>query len=140
MLRDINQAIEEANCTCEEREDLQYQTEQAAQNIQSWKAHILRSVNQDAARHDILNSLDSKSAFIVLDWAMKYPPRKYRESQRDWFAKRGLPWHISVVTRKGEDGQLKALTFVHVFKTCSQDSTAVVAIIHDVLRQLSHQT
>ena len=25
---------------------------------------------------------------------MKYLPRKYRESQTDWFGKRGIPWHI----------------------------------------------
>ncbi len=68
---------------------------------------------------------------------MKFIPRKYGESQRDWFAKRGLPWHITVITKRNNDGNLQVLTFVHVFKSCSQDSTTVVAIIQDALSQLS---
>ena len=27
---------------------------------------------------------------VVLDWAMKFLPRKYRESQADWYGKRGI--------------------------------------------------
>lgn len=72
----------------------------ARKSIEAWKAHLLRSVNQDEARLDTLTKLDSKSVLIVLDWAMKYLPRKYRESQSDWFGKRGISWHIAVVTRK----------------------------------------
>ncbi|CAB3981551.1 SURP and G-patch domain-containing 1 [Paramuricea clavata] len=136
-LADICASLEEVNCPLEEKENMEYVTTQAAQHIRSWKAHILRSINQDAARHDILKVLDSHSALIVLDWAMKLIPRKYRESQRDWFAKRGLPWHIAVLTKKNDDGDLQVLTFLHLFKSCSQDSGAVVAIIHDVLSQLS---
>ena len=136
-MAEINAALNEVHCTPEEREDLQYQITQAAHNIESWKAHILRSINQDAARHDILDDMDPNSAFILLDWAMKFVPRKLRESQRDWFAKRGLSWHIAVVTRKDADGNVTTLTFVHIFKSCSQDSIAVVGIIYDILSQLS---
>ncbi|KAK3732767.1 hypothetical protein QZH41_006933 [Actinostola sp. cb2023] len=67
---------------------------------------------------------------------MKFLPRKFRESQRDWFGKRGLPWHITVATKRNDDGEMEMLTFVHIFESCSQDSTTVLAIIHDVLRQL----
>ncbi|CAB4004224.1 Hypothetical predicted protein [Paramuricea clavata] len=136
-LADICASLEEVNCPLEEKENMEYVTTQAGQHIRSWKAHILRSINQDAARHDILKVLDSHSALIVLDWAMKFIPRKYRESQRDWFAKRGLPWHIAVLTKKNDDGDLQVLTYLHLFKSCSQDSGAVVAIIRDVLSQLS---
>ncbi len=138
-MAEINAALNEVHCTPEEREYLQYQITQAAHNIESWKAHILGSINQDAARHDILDDMDPNSAFILLDWAMKFVPRKFRESQRDWFAKRGLSWHIAVVTRKDADGNVTTLTitFVHIFKSCSQDSIAVVGIIYDILSQLS---
>jgi len=67
---------------------------------------------------------------------MKCLPRKFRESQRDWFGKRGLPWHITVATKRNDDGEMEMLTFVHIFESCSQDSTTVLAIIDDVLRQL----
>ena len=31
---------------------------------------------------------------------MKFLPQRYRESQADWFAKRGISWHIIVIVRK----------------------------------------
>ena len=66
---------------------------------------------------------------------MKYLPRKYRESQTDWFGKRGISWHITTATRIVE-GQPQMLSFVHVFQSCNQDSVTVLAIIDDVLKQL----
>ena len=67
---------------------------------------------------------------------MKYLPKKFRESQTDWFGKRGLPWHITVATRKGNDGKIEMMTFIHLFETCNQDSSAVLAILDDVFRRL----
>ena len=84
-------------------EELAFTVKEAKANIFVWKAHILRSINQYSARVDVLESLDELSVFVVQDWAMKYLPRKYRESQTDWFGKRGIPWHISVAFRKVSD-------------------------------------
>ncbi|CAH3162323.1 unnamed protein product [Pocillopora meandrina] len=70
------------------------------------------------------------------DWAMKYLPRKFRESQTDWFAKRGIPWHIAVALRRGTDSQMEMMTFVHIFDSCNQDSRTVLAILNDVFHRL----
>ena len=71
---------------------------------------------------------------------MKYLPRRFRESQCDWFAKRGISWHITVVlTRPCQSGPLKKQTIVHVFQSCPQDSVAVTAILRDVLVTLKEQ-
>ena len=78
------------------------------------------------SRINVIERLDEKSVFLVQDWAMKFLPRKYRESQSDWFAKRGLPWHITVAVRRRSDQQLESMTFVHLFKACSQDSNTVL--------------
>ena len=68
---------------------------------------------------------------------MKYLPRKFREAQSDWFAKRGLPWHITVAIRRAEDtGHFESQTIVHVFQSCSQDSATVASIMRDSLRSL----
>ena len=115
---------------------MEYQISEARQNIQAWKAHLLRSINQDAARHEILENLDAKSIFLTMDWAMKFLPRKFRESQSDWFGKRGIPWHISVAMRNNANNETEMLTFVHSFESCTQDSSAVLAIIDDVFTQL----
>ena len=114
-------------------DDLRHICDRAAQNFLSWKAYQLRSKVQDSARVDVLDQLSS--VMITQDWAMKFLPQKYRESQSDWFAKRGISWHISVVARKHQ-GNLKSQSFVHIVKNCSQDSSVVIRIMEHVLRTL----
>ena len=111
-------------------------TLQSKQCTNSWKSHFLRSTNQDESILDVIDELDETSALVVLDWAIKYLPKKFRESKTDWFGKRGLPWHITVATRKGNDGKIEMMTFVHLFETCNQDSSAVLALLNDVFRRL----
>ena len=43
-------------------------------NIQAWKAHLLRAINQDEARLNLLQDLNPTSVLVVLDWAMKFLP------------------------------------------------------------------
>ena len=106
----------------------------------AWKVHQLRSVNQDEAKFDVLHILNRDSTLLVMDWAMKYLPRKFRKSQCDWFAKRGIPWHITVViTCPDQSGPLEKQTIMHVFESCPQDSVAVTAILQDVLLTIKEQ-
>ena len=115
---------------------MEYEISQSIQSIEAWKAHLLCAINQDAARHEILENLDEQAVLVVMDWAMKFLPRKFRESQSDWFGKRGIPWHISVALRKNANDETELFTFIHAFESCSQDSSTVLAIIDDVFRQL----
>ena len=135
-IHEIEGALPLVAATSEELDGLKFNTEQARRNINAWKAHLLRAVNQDEARINVIEELDENSVFLVEDWAMKFLPRKYRESQSDWFAKRGLPWHITVAVRRRSDLQLESMTFVHLFKACSQDSNTVLGIMADVLTKL----
>ena len=122
----------------EELEDQLYMFKQSEEVITSWKAHQLRSVRQDQARIDCLDLLDDASVLIAQNWAMKFLPAKYRESQSDWFGKRGLSWHLSVVARK-VDGRLQSQTFVHIIENCLQDTSAVVRILEHTLRTLKFE-
>ena len=70
---------------------------------------------------------------------MKFLPLKYRETQTDWFGKRGISWHISVVVRRETGGNLQHQAFVHIAKNCSQDSNVVAAIMEHILRNLSNE-
>ena len=101
-----------------EKDEMKFQVEQSVPKKSVWKAYILRSSNQDQARLDVLESLNPTSALLVLDWAMKFLPKKYRESQSDWFGKRCISWHITVAIRR-KDSAMQMLSFVHVFKKCS---------------------
>ena len=85
----------------EHQEDIIYDDFlQTKKHIFDWKAHILRSENQDPAKQDVLRSLDATSALITMDWAMKFQCQKFREKQSEWFGKRGLGWHVSSVVLK----------------------------------------
>ena len=69
------------------------------------------------------------------DWAMKFLPPRYRGTQSDWFGKRGISWHISVVARR-VSGQLQTQTFVHIVKSSNQGSSTVILLLEHVLRTL----
>ena len=134
-IQEVEDALSLVAATSEELEELKFNSEQARRNINAWKAHLLRAVNQDEARINVIERLDENSVFLVQDWVMKFLPRKYRESQSDWFAKRGVPWHITVAVRRRSDQQLESMTFVHHFIACSQDSNTVLGIMADILKK-----
>ncbi|KAK3745612.1 hypothetical protein QZH41_003630 [Actinostola sp. cb2023] len=116
----------------DDRDEARYIIQSSKLAIQSWQCHILRSFNQDQARLDILGILDHETVLIVNDWAMKFLPQRYRESQSDWFGKRGISWHISVAYRRSNE-LLQWQGFIHVIQSCSQDSRSVIKIMQDVL-------
>ena len=120
------------------REDLLYDLRQASKDVFSWKAHILRSVNQDRAKEEIIKRLNENTVLIVMDWAMKFLPIRYCEKQSQWFGKRGLSCHISCVISK-VDGKLRTQSFAHIFDNCSQDWYAVVSIVENILKTIRDQ-
>ena len=139
-LRNVLDGIEKffSDQTClskDDLEDFKYTYKVSLEDINAWKAHQLRSVRQDQARTDCSRKLNEASVLITQDWAMKFLPRKYRESQSDWFGKRGISWHISVVARK-KCGQLESQSFVHIVKNCSQDTPVVMRLLEHSLRML----
>ena len=71
--------------------------------IEAWKAHLLRSINQDLCREKLLEKLSEDEIYLNLDWAMKFLPVKSREPQSEFFGKRGISWHITVVMRNDID-------------------------------------
>ena len=53
-----------SSMTSEELARLQFEYKNAVKSITDWKSHILRTINQDQAKQDILNSLDHESCFV----------------------------------------------------------------------------
>lgn len=91
----------------DKREELQHDLSCAAPSIEGWKAHVLRSVHQDAAKSEIIDNLKPSQMLLIMDWAMKFIPTSFRETQRDWFGKKGKSWHLSVAITKAEDGTIE---------------------------------
>lgn len=137
------------NMTSDIRDRLIYRLEHNIQLIVEWKKHLLRTVHQDNARKNILDILDESDIYLVADWAMKWLPTWYREPQREFFGKRGLPWHITYAIRikpsacsassscsnssAGLDMRVfEHRTFCHVFDNVKQDGRTVVSILSEV--------
>jgi hypothetical protein len=56
----------------EDKDEMKYIIAQAKKNVHAWKAHTLRSINQDKAQIDILKNLEPNSVHVTLDWAMNF--------------------------------------------------------------------
>ena len=116
------------------QEDILYDFVKAKQSILDWKAHILRSCNQEKAKQDRLQNLTTSEAIVVMDWPMKFQQMKFREKQSEWFGKRGLSWHISSVIFKDENSkEVEVQSYAHLFDSCTQDWYAVASILEDLL-------
>ena len=94
----------------EQRDEIQHEMDNALQKLEGWKAHILRAAHQDGAKRAVLDSLQTNQVMVIMDWAMKFLPASFRETQRDWFGKKGKSWHISVAITKNEDGEIEVST------------------------------
>ena len=127
----------------DQQEDLLYDFRQARTNIFHWKAHIVRSVNQEAAKQDQLKMIayNPESALLVMDWAMKFQQLRYREKQSDWFGKRGLSWYISTVICSDPEnpGSLELQSYAHLFDACQQDWFAVCSVAEHTLQEIKRQ-
>lgn len=79
----------------------------SAPKLDEWKAHILRAAHQDNAKRDIIDHLKHDQVFLIMDWAMKFLPTSFRETQRDWFGKKGKSWHVTVAVTKGDNDEIE---------------------------------
>ena len=75
---------------------------------------------------------------------MKWLEKKYGQSQTEFFALRGLPWHLTHVVRlqpsqKSTEVSEKVFqnrTFCHSFDNCIQNGSTVVSILQDIFIRL----
>ena len=83
-------------------EEMRFDLQKAQTSISKWKAHIVRAVQQDMAKSDLLDNLLPSQALLTMDWAMKFLPMHFRETQEEWFGKKGKSWHVSAVLTKAD--------------------------------------
>ena len=87
----------------------------AADAINVWKAHLLRTVNQEQAKQEARSVLNEEAVLIIMDWAMKYLSRRYREQMSDFYGKQGRSRHVFCVVFNSGEKEYSVETFVHVF-------------------------
>ena len=89
MTTEILQELGDSDLTEEKKARVLFDYKESVQNISAWKAHLLRSVNQEEAKQDTLDTVNQESCLIVMDWAMKFVPHHYREQMSELFWKPG---------------------------------------------------
>jgi hypothetical protein len=67
-----------------------------------------------------------------MDFAMKFEETKHLEKQDEFYGKKGMSWHITVLAFN-ENRKLKTITLVHLIEDTPQDSNCVLGIIDSVL-------
>ena len=58
------------------------------------------------SKSTVLEKLSSSQVLIIMDWAMKFLPVIFRESQSEWFNKKGKSWHVSAAISKSSEEEL----------------------------------
>ena len=125
-----------------EEEELKYDISQSTTCINLWKSHILSTINQEHAKKKPLAEMDENTAFVVIDFAMKFLSRRYRESMVNWFGKAGMGMHVSCIIMKDAQRPVpnkihhKKGTYLTFIGKAKQDQGAVMAIYQSVLKQL----
>uniref|UniRef100_A0A7E4V202 C2H2-type domain-containing protein n=1 Tax=Panagrellus redivivus TaxID=6233 RepID=A0A7E4V202_PANRE len=105
-------------------------------NIAEMKKHLVRTKYSELQRKSIIDTLNDNSALITLDFAQKLLPMKFRETQRDYYGKKGMSYHISHVL-SNISGSAVEHVFVHILDDTKQDAASIIAIVVDVLRNVS---
>ena len=67
-----------------------YEYEEAKKVIVELKAHQMRAAYSSKVRAAIVTTLTEERCLITMDFAQKWLPRKWSETQADYFGRRGL--------------------------------------------------
>ena len=135
VLKEIHTKIQEGQQADDTKCRIEHEFQKCEADIKSWKAHLLRTANQEIGKQTALQQLQHDGVLIVMDWAMKYMPQKFREKMTDFFGKRGISWHVSaVISRKDGLDDFDVQCYVHIFDHVTQDWFAVASILENVLQ------
>ena len=93
----------------EEKNEIFERLSQSSILIKECKYHLMRSFCQNAIKLKIMDELQDGEALLICDWAMKFIPLYYREKMTQWYGKKGISWHVSVVIFRNNN-ERKTLT------------------------------
>lgn len=68
-----------------------------------------------------------------MDWAMKFLPSIDREKQTDFYGKKGINWHVSVVLSQNDRAEISTDCYAHLFDSIPQGWFAVASILENLL-------
>ncbi len=136
ILEEIADQINENFLDEKQRDNFNHELNQEKEKIYEWKHHLIRNWAQDRIKYEKLKNLGEDECWIIFDWAMKVLEQRFRETQKEFFAKKGMSMHVTCVIFK-KDQKNWTLTFVHLLNRCSQDLNSVIGILDHVLEKIN---
>jgi hypothetical protein len=130
---DIRQAVEDY-ITNTNKDEILHQVDEARTETYEWQAHILRGCQQEIGKQNIIDNLDDSSIFWIRDFAMKYLPQFYLNTQQEWFGKKWKTIHINCIFYIDENRKLSKGPYESIIQSCVQDAYADLYIFENVLR------
>ena len=117
-------------------EDKIYDAKNSVENIIAYMQHLMRDSHQEKAKTSALEKLDINTAYWLKDYAQKVLPAKYRETQKDYFGKKGMTLHIDVVLFKSLSGEfIKHVYYILAYR-CDQGLDDRLCITENVLKEI----
>jgi len=116
----------------DEISSFQYHSRNCRQNLIDYRAHLVLKFDEKEADKEELRNLQSHQAIVVCDWKMKILPLLPKETQQEYFAKRGtsmIGFMVIHYSPHVTDALAKKEVAFHFFLTddTTQDNTSVLA-------------
>jgi hypothetical protein len=113
------------------------------QNLDTYWAHTVRSVQDKNQLQSMIDSLEDGEVLIISDWKMKMQALYFRESMVMFFSKRGIPWFGTMMIRKKRSEEMEThqgsqyvTTFTDVLiDNTPEDGPAVAAVLEHILKE-----
>lgn len=87
---DISNSLAEADIEIDLKSEMEHDFDLSCSKLSEWKAHVVRTIKQETTKTELIKTMKNHQALIIIDWAMKYLPHSFKESQQNWFGKQGI--------------------------------------------------
>jgi len=105
------------------------------ENLLEYRAHMVHKHTEAQFDKEFYSSLKIGEAVVIIDYKMKILASKHRESQRDWFSKRGsslLGAEIHIMTENG----MVVMYHFFISDNSTQDTEAVLCAKHFLYQEV----
>ena len=103
LFDDLNASVYVSNLHTNQKKYYQDQFKKVQQKLDLYVAHLVRGKYQGMQFMNEIDRLETGEAVVVCDYMMKLSLEKFREPQRDWFGKKGVPVHGSMFFFKSKE-------------------------------------
>ena len=84
----VTQRIKQVLTTMDNKK-LLHQFSIALADVLDYRKHVVRAVHQSRSKIATMDQVDTENILVILDFAMKQLPERFRERQADFFGKKG---------------------------------------------------